>query len=366
MSGAFFAQLGEMAALSQKAAVQTLGVVGDDTAIACNLLIGGERSRKLPMVWDVFKGSLRNKLILIPAALGLTFTMPGLIVPAMTLGGAILCYDSMEKIVHRKMKPPPPNSDEAHAPDHAGWEKNHVKKAIRTDLLLSAEITTVSLWTVAGLPFFVQLGTLAATGFVMTGAVYATVAGVIKLDDIGRTLANKAGDSGFSKAVRAAGRGIERIAPKLVKAIGVIGAGAMFLVGGTMVAHGIPGGDHLAGLALGALSSNALVQGVASLAINGAVGIAAGLAALPVAKVLLPPMRKTVALVKMRWKKMAKANLQPMSRRLPAPLPPEPANSNFAALPDAKAAFSAAVQTQQALQPVPVAAPVVKPPKAAI
>ncbi|MCC7035741.1 MAG: DUF808 family protein [Alphaproteobacteria bacterium] len=361
MSAGFAAQLGEIAALSQRATVQTLGVVGDDTAIACNLLIGGQSHRKLPMVWQVFKGALKNKAILIPTALGLTFTVPGLIVPMLAAGGALLCYDAMEKIVHRKMKAPKPDANEAHAQDHAGWEKQHIKHAIRTDLLLSAEITTVSLLTVAGAPFLIQLGTLSATALAMTVGVYATVAGVIKLDDLGDALAAKKGDSVFSKTVRASGEGLVRIAPKLIKAIGLLGSAAMFVVGGTMLVHGIPGADHVATAALGYLSSNTLVQGAASLALHGGVGLIAGVATQPVGKAVKPYLRSAVAYVKktvQKFKPAAPAKLT-LARPVPALVP---ANDSFAKMPDVKAAINAAAEKPQAPQQVsPAAAPVQSP-----
>lgn len=358
MSAGFAAQLGEVAALSQRAAVQTLGVVGDDTAIACNLLIGGESHRKLPMVWQVFKGALRNKAILIPAALGLTFTLPQMIVPMLAAGGALLCYDAMEKIVHRKMKAPKPDANEAHAQDHAGWERQHIKHAIRTDLLLSAEITTVSLLTVAGAPFLIQLGTLAATALAMTVGVYATVAGVIKLDDLGDTMAAKKGDSVFSKTVRKFGEGLVRIAPKLIKAIGVLGSAAMFVVGGTMLVHGIPGAAQLATAALGYLPSNALAQGAASIALNAAVGLVAGVATQPVGKAVRPYLRRAVAFAKKTVQKLkpAKPAKLSLARAVPAQVP---ANDRFAKMPDVKAAINAAAEKPQALQQVsPAAAPV--------
>jgi predicted DNA repair protein MutK len=365
MSATFAAQLAEVAALSQRAAVQTLGVVGDDTAIACNLLIGGQSHRKLPMVWQVFKGAVKNKAILIPTALGLTFTLPQMIVPMLAAGGALLCYDAMEKIVHRKMKAPKPEANEAHAQDHAGWEKQHIKHAIRTDLLLSAEITTVSLLTVAGAPFLIQLGTLAATALAMTVGVYATVAGVIKLDDLGDTMAAKKGDSLFSKTARKAGEGLVRIAPKLIKAIGVLGSAAMFVVGGTMLVHGIPGADHIATAALGYLSSNTLVQGAASLALHGGVGLIAGVATQPVGKAVKPYLRSAVAFVKKTLEKArpAKAAKPVIARPAPALLP---ANDSFAKIPDLKTALNHAADKPQATAAAMPAAKTqaVKPPPA--
>ncbi len=366
MSAGFAAQLGEIAALSQRAAVQTLGVVGDDTAIACNLLIGGQSNRKLPMVWQVFKGALKNKAILIPTALGLTVTLPQLIVPMLAAGGALLCYDAMEKIVHRKMKAPKRDASEAHAQNHAGWERQHVKHAIRTDLLLSAEITTVSLLTVAGAPFLIQLGTLAATALAMTVGVYATVAAVIKIDYAGDLLAAKQGDSLFSKTVRRAGEGLVRIAPKLIKAIGVLGSAAMFVVGGTMLVHGIPGADHVAATALGYLSSNALVQAAASLTLHAGVGLLAGIATQPVGKAVKPYLRAAVTFVKKAAQKLQPAKHASVTAARPMPVL-LPANDSFKSVPDVKAALNNAAADVTAPQASAGKMPVqaVKPPRPA-
>ncbi|MEZ0223951.1 MAG: DUF808 family protein [Alphaproteobacteria bacterium] len=292
MSAGFFALLQQMAVMSQRAAVRTLGVVGDDLAVSCNQLIGGQPERKIPMVWSVVKGSLRNKAILIPCALALSFTFPVAIMPVLAAGGALLCFDSMDKLVHKKLKPPTGQVSEAYANDHAAWEKRHVKRALRTDLVLSAEITTVSLWTVAGMPFLVQLGTLVTTGLGMTAAVYGVAAGIIKMDDAGAALLKVKGNNIFAKAARGAGKVIGHAAPKVIKVIGYLGTAAMFLVGGGMLVHGIPGGEHLMASAVGAVSANALVQGALVVAAETALGLVAGIAALPVAKVVAPPLRK--------------------------------------------------------------------------
>ncbi|TAL39494.1 MAG: DUF808 family protein [Alphaproteobacteria bacterium] len=292
MSAGFLALMQQMAVMTQKAAVRTLGVVGDDLAVSCNQLIGGQPERKIPMVWAVVKGSMRNKAILIPCALALSFTFPAAIMPVLAAGGALLCFDSMDKLIHKKLKPPPAQVSEAYANDHAAWEKRHIKRALRTDLVLSAEITTVSLWTVAGMPFLVQLGTLVATGIGMTAAVYGVAAGIIKMDDIGAALLKTKGSNIFARAARGAGRLIGHAAPKVIKVIGHLGTAAMFLVGGGMLVHGIPGGEQLMTSALGALTTNTIAQGALAILTETAVGLVAGIAAIPVAKVVAPPLRR--------------------------------------------------------------------------
>jgi hypothetical protein len=287
MSAGFLSVLQQAMAMAKKATVRTLGIIGDDLAINAKQLSGGEADRELPMVYAVAKGSLKNKAILIPAALLLGVTLPGLIMPLLTIGGAYLCYEGVEKFLHRK-EHEHPQKTEHEVKDHAAWEKRRVKKAIKTDLILSAEITAVSLWTVAAAPFVVQAAAMVASGIAMTAVVYGFVAGILKLDDLGAKMAKKTGDGFLAKAQRGLGKAVLRTAPKLVKTIGVIGTIALFLVGGGMVLHGIPGGEHFMSTALTAISSNAFVQGAVTLAAETVAGIVAGFVSIPVMKALTP------------------------------------------------------------------------------
>lgn len=337
MSAGLLALLQETAAATQGAVVKTTGVVCDDLAVSCNQFIGGQPDRKIPMVMKVARRSLVNKAVLIPSALALSLTFPAAILPALAIGGALLCYDSMHKITHKAITPPPVAVSEAYANDHAAWEKRHVKRAMHTDLVLSAEVTTVSLWSVTGAPLLVQLGTLTATGLVMTAAVYTAVAGIIKMDDAGLALEKVKGDGVFAKTCHKAGKAIGHVAPKLIKTIGVLGMAAMFLVGGSMLLHGIPGGEHLMGTALSFLGQNAAVQAIGGVVAQFAVGVVAGVASLPVAKVVIPAYHKTAAwtrralektgLVKIR-KPLPAPSLQPAPEASPKPLPEKGAAAN--------------------------------------
>jgi hypothetical protein len=316
MTAGFLPVLQQALAMAKKATVRTLGIVGDDLAINAKQLSGGEAGREMPMVYAVAKGSLKNKAILIPSALLLGFTLPGLIMPLLTIGGAYLCYEGVEKFLHRN-KPEHVQKTEHEAKDPAGWEKRRVKKAINTDLILSAEITAVSLWTVAAAPFIIQAAAMVASGIAMTAVVYGFVAGLLKLDDLGAKLAKKTGDSLFAKTKRSLGKAVLKTAPKLIKTIGVIGTVAMFLVGGGMVLHGIPGGEHLLSTALTSISSNVLVQGAITLAAETAAGVAAGFLSIPVMKILTPltgKIRDFGNKISVRFKKKAPAaasNIQP-------------------------------------------------------
>jgi predicted DNA repair protein MutK len=331
MSAGLAAVLKQAAAMSKKATVRTAGIVGDDLAINSKQLMGGQPDRKLPMVYAVAKGSLKNKALLIPTALALSITFPGLIMPALTIGGAYLCYEGIDKFLHKKPKTPEkPGKTEAQVKDHAAWEKRHVKKAIKTDLILSAEIVAVSLWTVAGAPFIAQAAALAAAGIAMTVGVYGIVGGIIKLEDIGAAMMGKQGNGIFAKATRGLGKALKKSAPPLVKTIGVIGTVAMFLVGGGMVVHGLPGGEHMMANALNLVGSNAILQGVATGALETVAGVAAGFAAIPVMRVIERPIEKAWEFSKKLISKLKPSKPEPdeADEEADAPAPAAPAPDN--------------------------------------
>jgi predicted DNA repair protein MutK len=184
-----------------------------------------------------------NKVILVPAALAISAFAPWAITPLLMLGGAFLCYEGFEKLAHRFMHSKV--EDEAHHEalsraladpqvDVVALEKQKIKGAVRTDFILSAEIIVISLGTVAQASFAQRLGVLVGIALIMTVGVYGLVAGIVKLDDLGMWLARKG-----SAAAQAVGRGILRAAPWLMKALSIAGTAAMFLVGGSILLHGI-------------------------------------------------------------------------------------------------------------------------------
>ena len=240
--------LDDVSMMTKVAAKKTSGVLGDDLALNAQQVTGVKADRELPVVWAVARGSFKNKLILVPAALAISALAPWAITPLLMLGGAFLCFEGFEKLAHRYLHAP--QEDEAHhaelahalvnpAVDRVALERDKIKGAVRTDFILSAEIIVITLGTVALASFGIQVAVLAAIAVLMTVGVYGLVAGIVKLDDAGLYLSRIAGD-GIARAQRSFGRGILYTAPYLMKTLSVAGTAAMFLVGGGILVHGIP------------------------------------------------------------------------------------------------------------------------------
>jgi predicted DNA repair protein MutK len=218
-------------------------VLGDDLALNAQQVAGVQADRELPVVWAVAKGSMINKAILVPAALAISYFAPWAIMPLLMLGGAYLCFEGFEKIAHKFLHSPA--EDEQHhkelvdanqSVDLAAMEKEKVKGAVRTDFILSAEIIVIALGTVAAATFLQQVTVLVGIAVVMTIGVYGLVGAIVKMDDAGLYLSKRAG-----AGVQAFGRFLLNAAPKLMKFLSVAGTVAMFMVGGGILTHGIPG-----------------------------------------------------------------------------------------------------------------------------
>ena len=269
--------LDDVSVMTKVAAKKTAGVLGDDLALNAQQVTGVKADRELPVVWAVAKGSAINKLILVPAALAISALAPWAITPLLMLGGAFLCYEGFEKLAHKFLHRK--EEDEAHHKelvdavadpkvDMVQFEKEKVKGAVRTDFILSAEIIVITLGTVTAVTFGKQVAVLATIAVVMTIGVYGLVAGIVKLDDAGLWLLNKGGAAG------ALGRGIIAFAPWLMKALSILGTAAMFLVGGGILVHGIPGMEgFIHHLLEGAGKSAEMLLGILT---DGVVGIIAG------------------------------------------------------------------------------------------
>jgi predicted DNA repair protein MutK len=295
--------LDDVALMSKVAAKQTAGVLGDDLALNAQQVAGVNPERELPVVWAVAKGSLINKAILVPGALAISLTIPWAITPLLMAGGAFLCYEGVEKLAHKFVRSPEEHAThdaelaEALADpavDLVALEKEKIKGAIRTDFILSAEIVVITLGIVAAMPLMQRAMVLATIALAMTVAVYGIVAGIVKLDDLGLRL---------SRRPRALARGLGSFlmaaAPKLMKALTIIGTIAMFMVGGGILSHGIAALHHLsesAAEAARAIPGAGGVLGVVTpLLISIVAGVIVGIIALVVVKLatrLLPRRAK--------------------------------------------------------------------------
>ena len=246
--------LDDVAVLTKLAAKKTAGVLGDDLALNAQQVAGVQAARELPVVWAVAKGSLRNKVILVPAALAISALAPWAVIPLLMIGGAFLCYEGFEKVAHKLLHRR--GEDAEHHKLHVkalvdpnldlvAIEKDKIKGAIRTDFILSAEIIAITLGTVATSPFVTRVAVLTAIALIMTAGVYGLVAGIVKLDDAGLHLSRREGEGAGARYQRLLGAGILKTAPAFMKALSIAGTVAMFLVGGGILTHGIPPLHHL-------------------------------------------------------------------------------------------------------------------------
>ena len=227
------ASLDDVGAAAAKAGSKAAGVVVDDAAVTPRYVVGLDPSRELPIIGRIALGSLKNKLLLLlPAALLLAAFAPWAITPILMLGGTYLSFEGAEKLIealgggHEEKETTGPV-------DPATQEKQTISGAIRTDLILSAEIMAIALATVSGVPIVTQALVLAVVGIAITAGVYGVVALIVKMDDIGLHLARRP-----SALARSVGRGLVKGMPKLMAALSVIGTAAMIWVGGGILLHG--------------------------------------------------------------------------------------------------------------------------------
>ncbi len=261
--------LDDVGAMTKAATAKTAGVIGDDLALNAHQLSGVDPARELAVVWRVALGSLRNKAILVPAALALSWLAPWAVAPLLVLGGAYLCYEGAEKVFH-----PHASADAVPRPTAEG---DKIAGAIRTDFILSAEIIVITLGVVAGQPLGIRVAVLAVAALAMTVGVYGFVAAIVRLDDLGLAWAG-----GSSPALRLLGRGILAAAPWMLRGLSVAGTAAMFVVGGGILVHSLPWlhgvADAFGGHAGG--GSGEWLCGIGRFATEATLGMAAGLAVL--------------------------------------------------------------------------------------
>lgn len=234
--------LDDISVIGKLAAKKTAGVLGDDLSLNAQQVTGVRANRELPVVWSVAKGSLLNKVILVPLALLISAFIPWAVTPLLMIGGAFLCFEGVEKVLHtfeaRKHKETPEAREQRlnamAAQDPREFERDKVKGAIRTDFILSAEIVAITLGIVAEAPLLNQVLILSGIAVLVTIGVYGLVGIIVKLDDMGYWLAEKR-----AALAQALGKSLLFIAPWLMKILSVVGTLAMFLVGGGIVVHGI-------------------------------------------------------------------------------------------------------------------------------
>ncbi len=244
----------DVAGMTKVAMQKTAGVLGDDLALNAEQVTGVRTHRELPVVWGVAKGSLLNKVILVPAFLLISAFMPWLITPLLMVGGAFLCFEGVEKILHtlhqrRNGHDPVQEAQEAQAQgvaqssvreakqrgmDAADYEQQKIQGAIRTDFILSAEILAIALSTVANEPLVKQFSVLVAVSLAITVFVYGLVACIVRMDDVGNAWMSK-----DRASLQALGRGLIAFTPWLMKGLSIVGTAAMFLVGGSLLVHGL-------------------------------------------------------------------------------------------------------------------------------
>ncbi|KIS41246.1 DUF808 domain-containing protein [Kosakonia radicincitans] len=234
--------LDDISVMGKLAAKKTAGVLGDDLSLNAQQVTGVRANRELPVVWGVARGSLLNKVILVPLALLISAFIPWAITPLLMVGGAFLCFEGVEKVLHtlaaRKHKESPEARQQRlealAAQNPQQFEKDKIKGAVRTDFILSAEIVAITLGIVADAPLLNQVLILSGIALLVTIGVYGLVGIIVKLDDMGYWLAERQG-----ALAQVMGKGLLVLAPWLMKILSVVGTLAMFLVGGGIVVHGI-------------------------------------------------------------------------------------------------------------------------------
>jgi uncharacterized protein len=289
-------QLDDVAAQASKAGTKAAGVVIDDAAVTPKYVTGLPAARELPIVWKIARASFFNKLvILLPAALLLQAFLPWVLTPLLMIGGAYLCFEGAEKVWHLIVPHKDHGPQQAKTLDAAHLEEQRVKGAIKTDFILSAEIMTISLSQIDIGSFWIQALALAAVAIGITALVYGAVALLVKADDFGIFLSAK----GRLAATRAFGRGIVKSMPAVMIGIATIGTVAMLWVGGSILVHGLHDlGWHLPYeqikqaaklVAEPSGSATGFVTWAVTAGLDGIIGLACGLALIPlVTRALIP------------------------------------------------------------------------------
>ncbi len=303
------ASIDDVVGHAAKAGAKSAGVVIDDTAVTPRYMVGFSAQRELPIIAKIARGSLRNKLIiLLPVALLLSYFADWAITPLLMLGGAYLCFEGAEKVYEVFFH---------HAPEHAAsdapeqatsaqaLEDQKVSSAIRTDFILSAEIMAIALAAIPEGSVWINAIALALVGIGITALVYGAVAIIVKADDVGLALANNPSQSTLAGVGRRIGRGLVKGMPGFLSLLATVGTAAMIWVGGGIVSHGlesfgVAGPAHLmhdASVWASGLSPvfPGFVGWFAGAVVAGLIGLAVGLALIPITNWIIGPIWRGVS-----------------------------------------------------------------------
>ncbi|SHE40034.1 hypothetical protein SAMN05444339_101270 [Loktanella atrilutea] len=284
---------------SAKAGAKAAGAVIDDAAVSPKYVQGFAPAREIPIVWKIARGSFFNKLvILLPIALLLSAFAPWAIPPLLMLGGAYLCFEGAEKILHAFQHK---DTHSKATGDPAHLEEQKVKGAIKTDFILSAEIMTISLAAITAPSIWLQAAVLAVVGIGITVVVYGAVALIVKADDLGLLMANK----GRFAMTRALGRGIVAWMPTFLFVLTWVGTAAMLWVGGQIIVHGLGqlgwhGPEEVVHGWAVAVAHNVperwvgAVEWIVTAACDGVLGFILGLLIIPLVNFVITPLYRVV------------------------------------------------------------------------
>ncbi|MEH6825133.1 MAG: DUF808 domain-containing protein [Motiliproteus sp.] len=270
--------LDDAAVMSKVAAKKTAGILGDDLAINAEKATGFQASRELPVIWAITKGSMLNKLIILPLAFLLSSFAPALIIPILLIGGAYLCYEGLEKILewfiphqpHRVAAQETSDPKELLQREHA-----KIRSAVRTDFILSVEIIVLALGTVLDQSLPLQILVVSFVALLATVGVYGLVALLVRMDDVGGYLVQRASilSGTLASVYRGFGNFLIAALPRVIRLLSVVGTVAMLLVGGGIFAHNIDWVHHALAIMptlLGDLVAGCLVGLVVLLSVKGA------------------------------------------------------------------------------------------------
>ncbi|MFT5700204.1 MAG: putative DNA repair protein MutK [Desulforhopalus sp.] len=256
MTGGIFAVLDDIAVLlddvavmSKVAAKKTAGILGDDLAVNAEKATGFQASRELPVLWAITKGSFLNKIIILPLAFLLSAYAPWLIVPILLLGGAYLSYEGVEKIYHLVLHKPNEKPAAERVVEKAELlkiEAGKIKSAVRTDFILSIEIVMIALGTVMAHSLMLQVVVVSSIALLATVGVYGVVALLVRMDDVGFYMKNRAGSlkGWWASLLHWSGELLIVSLPQIIRILAIVGTVAMLMVGGGMFVHNIPAVHH--------------------------------------------------------------------------------------------------------------------------